>query len=119
MEKIYYKRLYLDFINDTALLSNTFKTILSDKIKNEPNESIPFRRLMLVNEMIKNHLSENKDIMEKRYQQLKAYDKEYIEYILYFQRQYNLTNTEISLKFRLSRNTIAKWKKQFKTPING
>lgn len=46
-------------------------------------------------------------------QKLKSYDKETIEKILKYQKKNNLTNTFISEKYNLSRNTIAKWKKIF------
>ncbi len=46
-------------------------------------------------------------------QQLRSYDKRTIEKILKYQKKYNLSNSRISLEFKMSRNTIAKWKKIF------
>ncbi|WP_265131064.1 helix-turn-helix domain-containing protein [Chryseobacterium oranimense] len=46
-------------------------------------------------------------------QQLRSYDKKTIEKILKYQKKYNLSNSHISLEYKVSRNTIAKWKKIF------
>lgn len=52
----------------------------------------------------------NKD-KNKINQSLKAYDKESIKKILKYQEEHKLTNTQLSIEFKCSRNSIAKWKK--------
>lgn len=43
-------------------------------------------------------------------QKHKAYDLETIDYILSYQKENLLTNTAVSKLFKVSRNTISKWK---------
>ncbi|WP_345989982.1 helix-turn-helix domain-containing protein [Chryseobacterium sp. Chry.R1] len=43
----------------------------------------------------------------------RSYDKKTILQILDFQKKNNYNNTELARHFKLSRNTIAKWKKLF------
>jgi len=50
-------------------------------------------------------------------QRLKAYDQYSIQMILKYQDDNYLTNIELAALFRLSRNTVAKWKKHY-VPIN-
>jgi DNA-binding transcriptional regulator YiaG len=44
-------------------------------------------------------------------QKHRSYDKETIGEILEFQKKYSLTNIQLASHFKLSRNTVAKWKK--------
>lgn len=46
-------------------------------------------------------------------QQHHSYNKSDILHILEYQRKYKLNNTELSNHFKLSRNTVTKWKKIF------
>jgi len=46
-------------------------------------------------------------------QRLKAYDEYSIQLILKYQEDNYLTNIELAALFRLSRNTVAKWKKHY------
>lgn len=46
-------------------------------------------------------------------QKLKSYDRNTILQILDYQKKHHLNNTELALHFKLSRNTVAKWKKIF------
>ncbi|SHM72835.1 hypothetical protein [Chryseobacterium polytrichastri] len=50
-------------------------------------------------------------------QQLKAYDEDSIMYILDYQNKNRLTNSEIAIHFKLSMNTLTKWKKLFSKKI--
>ena len=43
-------------------------------------------------------------------QKLKSYDYETIRGILDYQRKHNLNNTQLAKRFKLSRNTVARWK---------
>ena len=49
----------------------------------------------------------------KSNQNLKAYSKEDISFILEYQKKNKLNNTEMSNIYSISRNTIAKWKKAY------
>lgn len=46
-------------------------------------------------------------------QKYKSYDKETILHILDYQKKNNLTNAQVACHFKMSRNTISKWKKKF------
>ncbi|KFC19603.1 transposase [Chryseobacterium sp. FH1] len=54
------------------------------------------------------------DERSKENQRYRAYDKTAIINILEYQKTNKLNNTELACHFRLSRNTITKWKKFFK-----
>lgn len=49
--------------------------------------------------------------IKKFNQKHRSYDKQSIQQILDYQNKHRLNNTQIALKYNLSRNTIAKWKK--------
>lgn len=49
--------------------------------------------------------------IKKLNQRHRSYDKQSIQQILDYQNKHLLNNTQIALKYNLSRNTIAKWKK--------
>lgn len=108
MNYINYKSLYLDFVEHSNLLSKQAKKDLIHRLKQEEKESISFKNLMTMNLIIKNDISQSND---KQIQRLKSYDKDYIQYILEYQNKYKLSNNQVSLEFKLSRNTISKWKK--------
>ncbi|KXH78310.1 hypothetical protein [Chryseobacterium kwangjuense] len=46
-------------------------------------------------------------------QKLRSYNEEDIREVLRYQRQYNLNNTQTALHFKLSRNSIASWRKKY------
>ncbi|MFT4223191.1 helix-turn-helix domain-containing protein [Dysgonomonas sp.] len=46
-------------------------------------------------------------------QKHRAYDKESVRQILHYQQVNGLNNKQLADKFRLSRNTVAKWRKLF------
>lgn len=46
-------------------------------------------------------------------QRHKSYSKKDILYILDYQKKQQLNNIQLSIHFKMSRNTIAKWKKLF------
>ncbi|MCS3529908.1 helix-turn-helix domain-containing protein [Chryseobacterium sp. JUb7] len=47
-------------------------------------------------------------------QQHRSYDEQSIKEILEYQEKNDLNNTQLANHFKLSRNTVAKWKKHFK-----
>ena len=46
-------------------------------------------------------------------QKLKSYDKKAIFQMLDYQKKHRLNNTQLARHFKLSRNTVAKWKQLF------
>lgn len=63
---------------------------------------------------INNLIFENNDKeMNAVNQKYRSYDKATICEILEHQKKNNLNNTQLAAKFKLSRNTVTKWKKLF------
>jgi len=98
-----YKRIYTDLIckefpEEKQLLEFIKQKELTaiDIIKID-NKLCDLRKLGIVNDSQKH----------------KAYDKSTILQILYYQEKNNLNNTQTATHFRVSRNSIAKWKKLF------
>lgn len=52
---------------------------------------------------------ENERINQKH----KSYQEEDIREILSYQKLHNLSNSQIALKFKMSRNTVTRWKRIF------
>ena len=114
MREIDYKRLYLDYIDANDTLSNPVKKDLKSIIEGQQNDDLSYRVLMQINTVIRENVNTVRENMVG-YKQYNAYDKEFIRYVLSYQKRNNLTNKDISLKFRMSRNTVAKWKRLFKS----
>lgn len=101
--------------------TNIYRDLIIDKFpeKLEANEIQRFFAkeehsnldIIMINDFIysDNAVSEN--------QKLKSYDKKSILKILKQQKDYNLSNAYISLQYKLSRNTVAQWKKWFSSEI--
>lgn len=107
-KKINYKTLYLDLVEESDYIPMDYKTILREKI--EHFDFITFRDVGTLNTLIRSY-SKMEDWLDD--QQLKAYDLDQILSVLKEQKIYNLTNSEISRKYKMSRNTIARWKVLF------
>lgn len=65
--------------------------------------------VLLINEMVFGKTDESAILNRKH----KHYDYDSIITILDYQKKNNLTNTEISKQFDLSRNTVTRWRKEF------
>ena len=55
----------------------------------------------------------NKDVVNFN-QKYRSYSKSDILYLLDYQKKHGLNNTQLANHFKLSRNTVSKWKKFFK-----
>lgn len=65
-------------------------------------------------EWLNERLFTGKTKAEKQLQQkYKAYDENTIHQILYYQKKHGLNNVQLANHFKLSRNTVAKWRKIF------
>lgn len=95
-----YNAIFNDIVNSSSIKTNSnIKTILS---KNN----------LCSSDVLKlNSLIFKNSIKEKNNQKYKSYDEETILKILDFQRKNDCTNVELSNRFSISRNSIAKWKK--------
>lgn len=104
-------------MNSKANKSPNYKQIYTDIL----NIKYPSKKKTVVNILRKQKLSAI-DILElnKRIfgeadnnQKYRSYSKSDVLQILDYQKKYSLNNTQLALHFRLSRNTIAKWRQQF------
>lgn len=95
-----YTRIYLDLIKYKNKEQTVSKALI-DKINN----------IRIVKDIldIEKELFKNEDLEYN--QKLKCYDESTVKVLLDHQKANNLTNVEIGNKYKISRNTIAKWKK--------
>ena len=56
---------------------------------------------------------DNKKESAKKNQKYRSYDKATILEILEYQKEHKLNNSQLATQFRLSRNTVAKWRNVF------
>ena len=106
--------------NSKKNLNPNYKAIFQDLAQQQFGEDIP---LDIENKI--EHLSNHLDVLEvnklifnqnyssKETAQMKAYDRASIEKVLQIQEKDSLSNREIALMFHFSRNTIAKWRKEY------
>lgn len=98
-----YKQIYTD------ILEEKFPEKLSDtaiRLKLETLHSA--FDILKFNQLV---FGETEYIVERKNQRLRSYDKESILKILRYQKRNELTNLQVSDLFKISRNTIAKWKR--------
>ncbi|WP_126653733.1 helix-turn-helix domain-containing protein [Chryseobacterium aureum] len=74
------------------------------------NEVLSLKDVMKLNSII----FENVITTSTFNQRHKSYDKEMIFYILDYQKKNKLNNIQLAAKFKMSRNTVTKWKKLFR-----
>lgn len=99
-----YNRIYLDLINRKFPdRKKELIPMLDKEIKNS-------LELISFNNLIFNH--QEKDIMAFN-QKLRSYDEVSIKKIMEYQKINKLNNQQVANQFRISRNTITKWKKLF------
>lgn len=96
-----YKRIYTDILKKKFPEKITVCSSILAKEKLSVLDVIKLNNMMFGCEMD----SEN--------QKHRAYDVNTIYEILDYQKKHHLNNVQLSLHFKLSRNTVAKWKKIF------
>lgn len=94
MQKPNYKKIYEEILK-------------RKKIKKKINDKMSIKDILEISKII------SPDNQEKN-QKHKSYDLDYINYVLNDQLKHNYTNTEVAQKYNLSKNTITKWKKNFR-----
>ena len=98
-----YKRIYSDLIAEKFPNREECKTILNKKILTELDV------INLNNILFKNSNSDTLSFNQKH----RSYSEKTILEILQYQRKNKLNNMKLAMHFKLSRNTVAKWKKIF------
>ncbi|AYM99082.1 helix-turn-helix domain-containing protein [Chryseobacterium sp. 3008163] len=102
-EGVNYKVLYTDLINKKfPEKMRICQNILKKKVS--VLDAIKMNDLLFPQKLLED---------EQFNQKHKSYMEDDIMKILEYQRINNLTNTQVALKYKLSRNTVAKWKRLF------
>lgn len=113
MNYINYKTLHLDFLRDiTVVLPLDIRNQLIKKLHRASSEHLSTKRIASINEVIEKHIKRNKQLDTFRFVN-NNYDKDHIKDILSYQIEYDMTHTEVCTQFKLSRTTLARWKKIF------
>lgn len=107
LKVIGYKNIYTDLIYESNYLNP--KNI--EAVKDQISKINSFSDVLRLNEVIRGKNTTVNSV--KLNQQLKSYDKDLIFKILKEQQNSGLSNQDIALKYKMSRNTIAKWKNVF------
>lgn len=98
-----YKRIYSDIITKKFLhKKEECETLLS-------KETLSVLDIIKLNQKIFGMDKESEEI-NQRY---RSYNKSDIDKMLDYQKKNKLNNTELAKHFKLSRNTVAKWKRIF------
>jgi len=99
-----YKRIFQDIIDKKFPEKKEWYSEISKK------ENLSILDILMISASTFN----TQDEKVKMYnQKLRSYDEHTILYILEFQKKNYMTNSQLANHFRLSRNTVAKWKKHF------
>ncbi|UHO37144.1 helix-turn-helix domain-containing protein [Chryseobacterium capnotolerans] len=98
-----YKQIYIDFLDSKKPEKKSYCMSILSKTEISALDIIDLNKIIFGN---------NKDDIIDR-QRHKAYDKKTIFKILDYQKKQHLNNKQLATHFKLSRNTVAKWKKIF------
>lgn len=99
-----YKRIYTDIINIRyPERKDDFKDLL-DK------QNISAADVLAINRRIFGNSTVDSEILNQKH---KAYRRSDIFEMLNYQRAHNLNNSELARHFKVSRNTVAKWRRVF------
>ncbi len=99
-----YKKIYQDLIRDKHPDKEERCSMILAK------DTLSVLDVLRLNELLFKHTAKKNLSFN---QQHKAYDIATIKQILNYQQEYQLNNTELATQFKLSRNTIMKWRKNF------
>lgn len=102
-----YKQIYTDILTERFP-----EKIMDNTIRNKLNRLDSAIDVLKFNQLI---FGEPEYSVGFNNQRLRSYDKESILKILEYQKRNKLTNVQLSNHFKISRNTITKWKAIFKT----
>ncbi|GEN74145.1 helix-turn-helix domain-containing protein [Chryseobacterium lathyri] len=98
-----YKQIFIDIIEQKFPDKNDEYVSILNK------EKFSVMEIIEINKMIFGTNEQNLTFNQKQH----SYSKSDILKILDFQKKNRLNNTKLAMHFKLSRNTVAKWKKTF------
>lgn len=100
-----YQQIYLDIIAE-KYPEKMYDSKINEKVYN----LVTILDIISLNDLIFEKRNLN---IENHNQKLRSYDKKSILAILDYQKKNNLNNSQLSKHYKLSRNSISKWKKIF------
>ena len=99
-----YHRIYSDIINKKfPHLKEEYSSVLS-------KQNFSVLDVIEINKKILGISTKESESFNQRH---RSYNRSDINEILDYQKKYNLNNTQLANHFKLSRNTVAKWKKLY------
>ncbi|GAA5092884.1 hypothetical protein GCM10023210_22490 [Chryseobacterium ginsengisoli] len=101
-----YKQIYLDILQEKYP-----EKLENQLIKNKLNSLHSAVDILKFDELI---FGKSSGSAEFKNQRLRSYDEESVLEILRYQKKNKMTNSDIANHFKISRNTIAKWKTIYK-----
>lgn len=99
-----YKRIYTDLIQK----KHPEKEIVCQSILRK--EKLSVLDIIKVNQIIFGNSSKETEADNQKH---RSYNQSTIVEILKYQKKNNLNNSQLALHFKLSRNTVAKWKRMY------
>ncbi|MBP2618851.1 helix-turn-helix domain-containing protein [Chryseobacterium jejuense] len=103
MNRPNYKKIYKD------LIQQKYPEHLDECQKILSQKDLSFFDIIQLNSII----SKNSQKQDRENQRFRSYDRSTIVEILEYQKKHNINNTELARYFKLSRNTVTKWKQYF------
>ena len=103
-----YQNIYLDLIHSLTSIDPKTLNILKDKVKMMES----YQDILEINNLIRREMGVSHSLLIEE-QNLKAYDETLIQKILNEQERDMLSNRRTAMKYKMSRNTLAKWKRIF------
>ncbi|GAA4161085.1 hypothetical protein GCM10022217_26180 [Chryseobacterium ginsenosidimutans] len=99
-----YKRIYQDMISKKfPEKQDLFVSVLE-------KQNLSFFDVLKISDLVSGMQKKETVVFNQKH---KSYDQESIRKILEYQRKNKLNNSQTAIHFKLSRNTISKWKKTF------
>jgi len=102
-----YKRIYTDLVNEK------YPERKSEHISLLSKEKLSVLDVITLNKILFNDDNREDKETSDFNQNHRAYDRQAILQILDYQKKWKCTNSQLAIHFKLSRNTITKWKKKF------
>lgn len=107
-------------MNNRPVYNKLYADMIRDKYPEKESECIHYLQksnwtaldVICVNQLLFGAKKDRKSVAFD--QKHRAYDVESIQLILCYQKENMLNNKQLAIKFGLSRNTVAKWKKVFR-----
>lgn len=105
--------------NYTKIYEDMLKQDYPDKLK-DPKILTLLKKLNTTEDILKfnDKLFEQSRESQQNNQKLKTYDKKTMLKLLQYQKKHEFSTSYMSRKYKISRTTLAKWKKMFEEEIN-